>query len=389
MADVAQINPKWNLAAHSDDPISFVGMAQLSDVHGCVMSEDTRKVGDVRTGFTPFERGDLLVAKITPCFENGKIGRATIGNRWGAGSTEFHVVRANAALDPAYALHFLRRKEFRSAGKLRMTGSGGQQRVPASYVSEVKIPLPPLEEQRRIAAVLDKADQLRAQRRQALAHLDALTQSIFDDLVKGSSSWPSVSMESLAAPTKSSIRTGPFGSQLLTSEFTDEGIAVLGIDNAVQNSFQWKQRRFISEEKYGQLKRYTVHPGDLIVTIMGTLGRAAVIPDAIPTAINTKHLCCITLNRTLAVPEYIHAYFLQHPKASRHLRQTTKGSIMGGLNMGIIKSMPISLPPVKLQQTFAMRVAAVEHLKDQHRTELAELDTLFASLQNRAFEGEL
>ena len=202
-------------------------------------------------------------------------------------------------------------------------------------------------------------------------------------------SWSRATIEELAEKRKGSIRTGPFGSQLLTSEFTSEGIAVLGIDNAVQNEFAWRERRFISHEKYQSLSRYTVHPGDLLVTIMGTLGRCAVVPDDVPLAINTKHLCCISVDRKLVVPEWLHAYFLKSDSATQYLRQTTKGAIMGGLNMGTVKDMPVVVPPLELQQTFANRIAAVERLKDNHREHLAELDALFASLQHRAFKGEL
>lgn len=256
-------------------------------------------------------------------------------------------------------------------------------------VYKIAINLPGIDEQRRIAEILDKADVLRAKRREAIAHLDALGQSIFLEMFGDSQDWPVSKLELLAMPERGSVRTGPFGSQLLTSEFTSNGVAVLGIDNTAGNKFSWKERRFISEEKYEQLKRYTVHPGDLIITIMGTLGRCAVVPDDIPLSINTKHLCCITLDKQQAVPEYVHAYFLYHQIAARYLRQTTKGSIMAGLNMGIIKAMPVLVPPLDLQHEFANRVAAVERLKVKHQAQLAELDDLFLSLQDRAFKGEI
>ena len=153
-------------------------------------------------------------------------------------------------------------------------------------LSQVRIPVPPLDEQRRIAAVLDRADALRAKRRQVLAHLDALTQSIFHDMFDGVST--SFTVEDLAVNAKGSIRTGPFGSQLLHGEFVGEGIAVLGLDNVVGNEFRWAERRFITLAKYEQLARYTVYPGDVLVSIMGTTGRCVVVPDDIPIAINTK-----------------------------------------------------------------------------------------------------
>jgi type I restriction enzyme S subunit len=113
------------------------------------------------------------------------------------------------------------------------------------------------------------------------------------------------------------------------------------------------------------------------------------VPDDIPPAINTKHLCCITLNPAKCLPIFLHAYFLRHPIALKYLNQTAKGAIMSGLNMGLIKGMPLPLPPLTLQRDFARRVAAIEDLKAKQRTALAELETLFASLQHRAFCGEL
>lgn len=258
-------------------------------------------------------------------------------------------------------------------------------------VARLNVYIPSFSEQRRIGIVLDRAATLRSKRREALAQLDELAQSMFLEMFSEAQSrgWIPTTVAGVAHTDRGSIRTGPFGSQLLHSEFVDSGVAVLGIDNVVANEFRWADRRFITENKYRELKRYTVQPGDVLITIMGTCGRCAVAPDGIPQSINTKHLCCITLDRAKCLPIFLHAYFLRHPVAHQYLRQTAKGAIMSGLNMGIIKAMPLLLPPLALQQEFADLAEGVERLKASHRDHLAELDALFASLQYQAFRGEL
>ena len=222
-------------------------------------------------------------------------------------------------------------------------------------LAEIQIPLPPLEEQRRIAAILDKAAQIAELCGTALKLSHAADKSLFLHFFADLPEESDLLLEELADKRSNAIRTGPFGSQLLHGEFTDSGVAVLGIDNAVNNSFEWNKRRFISHEKYEQLKRYTVYPGDLLITIMGTCGRAAVVPDDIPQAINTKHLCAISVDRSVVLPEYLHSYILFHPSASRYLSQRTKGAIMEGLNMTIIKELPVAAPPVSHQMAWLAR----------------------------------
>ena len=251
----------------------------------------------------------------------------------------------------------------------------------------IQIRLPPLREQRRIAEILDKADALRAKRRATLARLDSLIRSIFLDMFgdPATSGWRMTTVDNFASENTRAIRTGPFGSQLLHSEFTVGGIAVLGIDNAVENEFRWGERRFISENKYRQLSKYTVYPGDVLITIMGTCGRCAIVPDDIPRAVNTKHLCCITLDRTKCLPVFLHAYFLQHPIARRYLTQKAKGAIMAGLNTRLIREMPIPRAPIDLQEDFAKIVKTVDRVKRLQRQAGAEVEALVASVQHRAF----
>lgn len=355
---------------------------------GYVAFEEARTYGEVKKGYTYFERGDVLVAKITPCFENGKAASTeTIQNKLGFGSTEFHVIRPSSELDAKYAFYLLWSERFRKIGQKGMTGSAGQKRVPADLLRRLEIPLPPLDEQKRIAAILDKADQLRQKRRRAIALLDSLTQSIFVEMFgeTASQAWPIATIGEVATD----MRTGPFGSQLLHSEFVDDGIAVLGIDNAVNNRFEWGKARFITEAKYRQLSRYTVRPHDVLITIMGTCGRCAVVPDDIPTAINTKHLCCITLDRSRVLPQYLHACFLNNSGVLRQLGVQAKGAVMPGLNMGIIKSLNIPIPPIAIQQTFKERLAALSQQLIAAEMATNQSDALFSSLQHRAFSGQL
>ena len=224
LSSIAEINPPLSSEVRPDSKVSFVTMSAVSEAAAAVASEEIRDAKECLRGFTPFQRGDVLVAKITPCFENGKIVIANIGRKFGFGSTEFHVVRPDARyLDVRYLLHCLRQPHVRLQGQHRMTGSAGQRRVPAHFLSTFEIPLCTLHEQQRIAGILDAADALRATRREALAQLATLLQSTFLDMFGDPvrAGWPTETVEAIALQEKGSIRTGPFGSQLLHGEFVE------------------------------------------------------------------------------------------------------------------------------------------------------------------------
>jgi type I restriction enzyme, S subunit len=264
---------------------------------------------------------------------------------------------------------------------------------------EIPIPVPPIPEQKRIVAILDEAFEgivtARVNAEKNLQNAELLFSAGFGGLTSAAESkkWPRTTVGEVASSRKGSIRTGPFGSQLLHSEFVNDGIAVLGIDNAVANEFRWGKARFITPEKYRQLERYRVYPGDVLITIMGTCGRCAIVPDTIPTAINTKHLCCITLDLRKCLPGYLHAYFLHHPLALEFLAKHAKGAIMAGLNMGLIEEIPVLLPPLERQREL---IVALDRLKTKtqrlagiYKRKIAGLDTLKQSLLHHAFAGEL
>jgi type I restriction enzyme S subunit len=126
-----------------------------------------------------------------------------------------------------------------------------------------------------------------------------------------------------------------------------------------------------------------------LITIMGTCGRCAIVPDDIPLAINTKHLCCITLDQSQVLPGYLHAVFLRHPEVLKQLGVQAKGAVMPGLNMGIIKSIRLPIPPLQLQEQFVAEMSALKLLRDRYSKQADSMDRLIASLQHRAFRGEL
>ncbi|WP_269539402.1 restriction endonuclease subunit S [Cerasicoccus fimbriatus] len=302
----------------------------------------------------------------------------------------------NKLYDPSFIYYLLRSREAELVGQ---AVGNAQPNISQQKIKNLEIPLPPLEEQQRIVAILDTAfaaiNTATANTQQVLANAREVfergAKKTFDSIIPSDCETKTVA--ELAENKKGSMRTGPFGSQLLHKEFVSEGIAVLGIDNAVNNQFAWGERRFITPEKYESLKRYKVYPGDVVITIMGTCGRSAIIPADIGDAINSKHLCCISLNRELCLPEYLHAYFLHHDRSIQHQLEHGKGSIMNGLNMGIIKELPVLTPNIFQQHRIVEQLDALSertsHLATLAQTKLDRLDELKQSLLHQAFTGQL
>ena len=158
---VAALDPSKSEVASvlsADDLVTFLPMQRVSS-SGLVDSQESRRVSDVWNGFTYFRRSDVLVAKITPCFENGKGACLdSLPTEIGFGSTEFIVLRSSRAVLPRYLYRLTTVSAFRHLGADAMMGAAGQQRVPTAFVSNFEMPVPPLPEQAAIVRYLDHAD---------------------------------------------------------------------------------------------------------------------------------------------------------------------------------------------------------------------------------------
>ena len=153
---VCKINPKQDKISESQ--VVFLGMADISET-GSVVSQRLVDFSHIQSGFTAFRRGDILIAKITPCFENGK-GAYTdnLLSEHGFGSTEFHVLRTNSKVNAKYIFYHTVSEKFRKKLEREMTGSAGQKRVPAISIQKYKIILPSSNEQNFIIEILSTAD---------------------------------------------------------------------------------------------------------------------------------------------------------------------------------------------------------------------------------------
>ena len=334
-------------------------------------------------------RGDILMSVRAPVGPvNVAIDDICIGRGLAA-------IRSGAQLNRDFLFYQLWSMQSEIAGKEGAVFAS----ISKADIGHIGVVAPSLPEQQRIVGILDEAfDGIATAKANAEKNLQNARRLFNCALVAladkvGQDGWLKTTVADVALSKKGSIRTGPFGSQLLHGEFVEEGIAVLGIDNAVANEFRWAKKRCITLDRFRQLSRYQVRPGDVLITIMGTCGRCAIVPDDIPPAINTKHLCCITLDHRKCLPGFLHAYFLYHPIAQQFLAKRAKGSIMAGLNMGIIEELPLLLPPIDQQKAIVKKLDALRaetrRLEAIYRQKLAVFDALKKSLLDQAFTGLL
>ena len=385
---VAQVNPK--LAASDrpalDETVSFVPMAAVSEETLRIEVHSQRPFSEVSKGYTAFKRGDILVAKITPCFENGKMALAeNLPHKLGFGTTEFHVFRPSPRITGSYLFNLLRAPYIRKAGAIKMKGAAGQRRVPADFFANLQIPLPPLAEQKRIAGILDAADALRAKRREALAQLDTLLQSTFLDMfgdpVTNPMGWEVRPLQQLIQSdrpiTYGILKPGPD---------IEGGVPYVRVVDIQKEQVLTEQLRQTTQEIARQYKRSQLIAGDLLMSIRGHVGRMAIVPLAASEANITQDTARLALSS--ADPAYV-MQCLTTQGMQQHMARRTKGVAVKGINLGDVKEIPIPVPALDLQHRFTAIVESVEQQKTSQRAHLDELDTLFASLQSRAFRGDL
>lgn len=179
LSDLAEVNPR-SPSPSDGEAVSFVAMADVSE-SGVI---DNFELREASAGYTPFAVGDVLVAKITPCFENGKGAHVRgLPTHCGQGSTEFHVLRPRSTTSDRYLYHLTRTSQFRLQGEGLMSGSAGQRRVPTEFFGRYIVRMPPLEEQRRITEILDTIDETIQATERVIAKLKEVRRGLLLDVL--------------------------------------------------------------------------------------------------------------------------------------------------------------------------------------------------------------
>ena len=448
IADVFEVNPRKPAAdlVHESTPVTFVPMGAVDADRGAITAPQERAFGAVRKGYTAFADGDVLLAKITPCFENGKAAvTSSLRNGLGFGSSEFHVFRPQGAVLAPYLFQYLRQPQLRAHVADFMTGTAGQARVPIDQVGDLELPIAPLAEQRRIVA---KVEALLDQVRRAKSRLDCvppmlkrfrqavlaaassgeltetwrakrelrpMRESIDEKLGRASQvrtrrgvpknvalpselegrelppswTWASVA-ELLRASFLLDVKDGNHGeNHPKVAEFTDDGLPFITAAQVKDFSIDYAGAYKLAGAPLARINVGHAKSGDAILTHKGSVGRTAVC----------DRNCVLTPQTTYYRPDVdvIDARFLMYlfaapvffAQLAAVMSQTTRDFVPISEQYSLF----LPLPTVDEQREIARRVDALFAYATpiEHRVEHAAIraTSLPQAILSKAFAGEL
>ncbi len=456
LGNICIINPKNKL--DDDDTVGFLPMTAVPQTYGDKPDYQTRTWSDAKKGYTHFQENDVLFAKVTPCFENGKSMIAeNCPAGVGSGSSELIVLRTDpSCVLPMLVLNLIRSYEFKQLGAQSMTGAVGLRRVPKSFVEQYPFPLPPIAEQREIARRLDEllaqVDTLKTRLDAIPAILKRFRQSTLaaatsgklteewraehqdveldlndieehrqkefygNDYYKGQwkkkkpsnlgkietefepwaslpGNWEWVAIYTVATIDKFSIVDGPFGSDLKSKDYVDNGeIPVLTI-SLMYDLSDLSSAKTISRDKFDTIKRSQIRGGDILLAKIGsTYGLSCLYPETHPVAMIPANMCKVTVDQMFFNREYVR-YWLKSSVFKFYLDKIVSFSAQPAYNVGNFKKLPIPLPPLEEQTEIVRRVeelfAFADQVEQRVNDALARVNHLTQSILAKAFRGEL
>jgi type I restriction enzyme S subunit len=386
LQSVASIDRSAVSASGISADTRYVGMEHV-DEDGDVEAAPTVAPGDLRSTKFRFSPKHLLYGKLRPYLR--KIARPSFV---GVCSTDILPILPGERVDRDYLFHCLRWQPLVDLVNAQTTGAN-LPRISPTKLGALRIPLPPLPEQRRIATILDKADAIRRKRQESLALLDELLRStflqMFGDPVRNERGWEVVRLGDVAEGA-GAIVDGPFGSSLKPESYVPSGVLVVRNFNIRDGHFDESSFKYVTNEKFAELSRSSVEPGDILTSTKGTLGRVCEMPDlgerAVLSASGTVRVRLPSNGRALTaflVDQMISSPF------KRYVRGLEAGTNQKYLTLAAIRGYRMVCPPMSLQARYVQCRRLVLSQRARQAEALEAATYLFHSLSQRAFQGEL
>ena len=292
------------------------------------------------------------------------------------------LLRCNEGWHPEYLLHTFNSKFVIRQIPSLTTGTALKQ-LPIKNLKKLKIPLPPLDQQKKIAAILDAADAYRQKTKALITKYEELTQSLFlemfGDPVSNHMEWEYIKLNELVSKLGDGIHGTP--------QYSDDGEYYFVNGNNLHQGkiFIGEKTKKVSEEEFLKHKK-ELNSNTVLVSINGTIGKVAFYNDE-PIMLG-KSACYFNLITGIINKTYIY-YVIYSPYFLRYAGNEATGSTIKNVSLKSMRNFPIPYPPLELQNQFAERVQAIEKQKAQAQASLAQAEDLFNSLLQRAFKGEL
>ena len=377
LGEVARIDRRSVQPEDIADGQVYLGLEHI-ETGGYIAKANAVNAGDLKSSKFAFDTRHVLFGKLRPNL--AKVARPSFE---GVCITDIVPILPGPSLDREYLANFLLTPQIVDWASSRTSGVN-LPRLSPSVLEGLEIPLPPLPEQRRIASTLDDLDQLRRQRRAAIAVTTELLTSAFidefGDPLRTASHRSAVTLESLCTAVVDCPHTTP--------SWTESGVLCIRTTNLARGEWRFDETRYVSAETHeSRVKRARLEPGDIILSREGTVGIGAIVPPSMIASMGQR-LVQLRPDQRRVLPEFLLSYLLEVLEPTR-LSRLLVGSTALHVNVRDIRTLRVDVPPMERQLAFGKAVGVVRAKLELQRAHLAKLDELFASLQHRAFRGEL
>ena len=374
LSDSCIVNPRKSeiSAMNGATTVSFVPMSDMDENSMYFVAKDSKILREVGSSYTYFRDDDVLVAKVTPCFENGKAGIAkNLENGIGFGSSEFHVLRPTKGVLSQWLYLCITGHDFRNWAIPRMTGTGGLQRIPRSIIEGYKIPLPPLDAQREIVAEVEGYQRVLDGARAVIEN--------YRPQITIDPSWPETTIGECCAvkggkrlPKGQQLSNEPTPhSYIRVADFKDQSVGVEGV-------------KFITPDIYKQINKYTISSDDVYISIAGTIGLMGTIPPELDGANLTENAAKLTGDKTRIDKRFL-AAIGNSAAIQDQIRSLTHAVGVPKLALYRIKSLRLPIPPLEAQRAIVEELEAERAIVDANRELIQRMESKITAAIGRVW----